>query len=100
MYCDTIPAKTLSQYVNKPGCLIIDIRDPAEYRQGHVPSAVNIPLDQLDRQVPQLKNYRELVLYCSRGSHSLMCARRLKTNSCCYSVYGGIRAYRGQLVKE
>ncbi len=97
MYCDTIPAKTLSQYINKPGCLIIDLRDHAEYAKGHVPSAVNIPIDRIDRQLYQLEGYKEIVLYCARGSHSLMCARRLKVNCCCYSVYGGIRAYQGML---
>ena len=100
MYCDTIPAKALSQYINKPGCLIVDLRDYTEYAQGHVPSAVNIPIEKLERQSQLLSGYQEVVLYCARGSHSLMCARRLNINCCCYSVYGGIRAYRGTLVKD
>lgn len=100
MYCDTIPAKSLSNYINKPGCLIIDLRSPAEYAQGHVPSAVNIPMERMERQLPQLTGYREIVLYCARGSHSLMCARRMQVGCCCYSVYGGIRAYQGILVKD
>ncbi len=100
MYCDTIPAKNLSQYINKPGCLIVDLRDYSEYAKGHIPSAVNIPIERIEKQSQQFIGYKEIVLYCSRGSHSLMCARSLKTNCCCYSVYGGICAYRGTLVKD
>ena len=100
MYCDTIPAKALSQYINRPGCLIVDLREPAEYIKGHIPSAVNIPIERVERQLQQLTGYQEIVLYCNRGSQSLMCARRLKINCCCYSVYGGIRAYQGPLVKD
>ena len=100
MYCDTIPAKTLSEYINRPGCIIVDLRGPGEYRQGHVPSAINIPIDQLDARRQQLEGYDKIVLYCARGSHSLMWARRLKVSNCCYSVYGGINAYRGTLVKD
>ena len=100
MYCDTIPAKNLSEYIYKPGCLIVDLRSYGEYAQGHVPSAINIPIEKLERQPQQLSGYREIVLYCARGTHSLMCARRLDVNCCCYSVYGGIRAYRGPLIKD
>lgn len=51
------------------GPLVLDVRTPEEYRQGHVPGAINIPHDQIDGQVGILDPYRErgVVVYCRTG---------------------------------
>ncbi|NIM29490.1 MAG: rhodanese-like domain-containing protein [Gammaproteobacteria bacterium] len=49
--------------------LLVDVRTPGEYQSGHVPGAVNIPLQELQRRLEELRPYRntELVLYCETG---------------------------------
>ena len=44
---ETISAKMLDYYVERSDAVIIDLRDPAAYRRGHVRNAANIPYREL-----------------------------------------------------
>jgi rhodanese-related sulfurtransferase len=53
--------------------VIVDVREPFEYAQGHVDGAINIPPSELMAGSPKLANIpkdTELVLYCISGSRS------------------------------
>lgn len=55
--------------LDNPDVLILDVRSPAEFQQGHVPGAINIPFDQLARPHAALSGWKdkEVVLYCRSG---------------------------------
>ncbi len=98
MSFDTIRANEITYYIGKQNVLIIDLRDREEYIAGHIPTAVNIPYEDLEENKAGLKQYHLLVFYCDRGHISLMAARDLiKDGFNIKSLYGGIRAYRGKL---
>lgn len=42
---------------------IVDVRDPAEYAAGHLPGAVNLPLDQLSARLAEVPRDRPVVTY-------------------------------------
>jgi ArsR family transcriptional regulator len=46
---------------------LLDVRPPDEYDSGHVPGAINIPLNELDAHLKDLPEGREVVAYC-RGT--------------------------------
>jgi ArsR family transcriptional regulator len=46
---------------------VLDVRPEDEFEQGHLPSALNIPLSQLERRLAELPPDREIVAYC-RGA--------------------------------
>jgi ArsR family transcriptional regulator len=46
---------------------VLDVRPEDEFRQGHLPDALNIPLAQLERRLAELPADREIVAYC-RGA--------------------------------
>ena len=53
--------------------IVIDVREPDEYAQGHVEGAINIPPDQLLAGAPQLKDIPKdhpIILYCKSGARS------------------------------
>jgi phage shock protein E len=53
--------------------IIIDVREPEEYKSGHVRGARNIPPDQLMLGAPQLADVptnAKLIVYCRTGSRS------------------------------
>lgn len=52
--------------------LLVDVRSASEYRSGHIPGAINIPLEQLVRHLNQIPTDRPVVLYCSTGYRSAM----------------------------
>src|SRR4029077_3358715 len=43
---------------------VLDVRPEDEFRQGHLPGALNIPLAQLERRLAELPANREVVAYC------------------------------------
>ena len=43
---------------------VLDVRPEDEFRQGHLPSALNIPLAQLERRLAELSADREIIAYC------------------------------------
>lgn len=97
---ETIAANSVYYYINKPGCIIVDLRSSQEYTKGHIPSAVNIPYEELSRYSSMLARYQEVVLYCSRGNMSLLMAKNLKLPGVkVINLYGGIHVYRGELEK-
>ncbi|MCX2179021.1 rhodanese-like domain-containing protein [Streptomyces sp. SKN60] len=59
---------------------VVDVRTPGEYAGGHVPGALNVPLDRIDRAVPALKEAAargELVIVCQSGNRSRTACDRL-----------------------
>lgn len=48
--------------------VLLDVRPRAEYRAGHVPSAVSVPIDELDGVIDSLPRAEEVVAYC-RGPY-------------------------------
>ena len=56
---------------------IIDVRTPHEYRSGHIPGAVNVPLHGLSAVHPDLPKGERLVLVCLSGHRSAVAYRML-----------------------
>jgi rhodanese-related sulfurtransferase/predicted transcriptional regulator len=50
---------------------VLDVRPQTEFALGHVPGAVNIPIGELKRRLPELPKRREIVAYC-RGPYCVM----------------------------
>lgn len=50
---------------------ILDVRPAEEFASGHVPGAINIPLDQLESHLDELPKDREIVAYC-RGAYCVL----------------------------
>lgn len=91
-----ISVRELDDYVDRfPAVLIVDVRPREEFRFSHIRHAVNIPYEE--GMVWQLPKYKELVVYCERGSTSLIAARELSREGYrVVSVSGGISEYRGR----
>ncbi len=60
--------------------LVIDVRSPQEFAAGHIPGAVNIPLDELSRKLEQMKVSKDttLVTTCEHGGRSSRAAVELQ----------------------
>ena len=95
---DTIKTNDIIKFIGSPNVMIIDLRDREEYLAGHIPTAVNIPYDDLEEKKYALRRNYLLIFYCDRGNMSLLAARDLmKDGYNIKSLYGGIHAYRGKL---
>ena len=45
--------------------VVVDVRSPDEYAAGHVPDAINIPIDELGERSAELSQDRPVVTYCN-----------------------------------
>jgi rhodanese-related sulfurtransferase len=53
------------------GAVLLDVRSPQEYATQRLPEAVNIPVDQLEARVDEVRQFaRPLVVYCASGMRS------------------------------
>lgn len=61
------------------GARLVDVRTPAEFAAGHIPGAVNIPVQQIEARMQELDpRDGAVVLYCRSGQRSGSAARILK----------------------
>ncbi len=54
----------------KDGAFLVDVRTPAEFEEGSVKGAVNIPLDKLSTELANFKNKKNIVVFCKSGGRS------------------------------
>ena len=91
--------KGLKEYAEIENAILLDVRTPQEYREGHIPGSKNVPLQQLDkiRSVADNKNI-PLFVYCHSGGRSRQAASMLHhmgyTN---VQNIGGIAVYQGKV---
>lgn len=71
---------TVSQLRNRAAtpALLVDVRSGSEFASGHIPSAVNIPMDEIEARVDDLDRNLQIVLICQSGKRACMTAELLK----------------------
>jgi ArsR family transcriptional regulator len=68
---EPISRAELRQRVKKGLVTILDVRPEAEFKQGHLPGAVNVPLSKLGLRLRGLNKKTEIVAYC-RGAYCVL----------------------------
>ena len=89
----------VQEYKNAAGAVLLDVRSPQEYREGHIPGSQNVPLQQLDK-VEEVTENKDTVLYvyCHSGARSRQAVSLLQAMG--YTSVrniGGIAAYSGKV---
>ncbi|MFZ1578851.1 MAG: thioredoxin domain-containing protein [Nostocoides sp.] len=77
------------------GGAVVDVREPMEYRAGHVPGALKIPLGRLGEKLDEIPTSEPVYIICASGNRSLQAAEALRTQGIeAYSVAGGTSAWQ------
>ncbi|MFO7166713.1 MAG: rhodanese-like domain-containing protein, partial [Chloroflexota bacterium] len=76
--------------------LLLDVREPWEWMQGHLPGAMHIPLGDLERRAGEVDLTRPVVVYCKGGVRSQQAAMFLaqRGHEAVYNLAGGLEAWR------
>jgi rhodanese-related sulfurtransferase len=79
------------------GALLLDVREPEEYEQGHAPGSVLIPLGQLKTRLQEIRAFdaKPVVVICRSGRRSAQAADMLSQAgfTAVYNVQGGMNAW-------
>jgi len=75
---EPIAAAELLERAKKGLVTVLDVRPAEEYAAGHLPGAINVPLDKLESYLAKLPKRKEVVAYC-RGPYCLMSFEAVET---------------------
>ena len=74
---------------------VLDVRTPEEFSSGHIPDAVNIPVDELRNRLGEVPRDREVAAYCQVGQRGYLATRiLLQAGFGAANVGGGYKTYR------
>ena len=83
--------------------LVVDVRQPDEYRRGHISGSKLIPLGELSSRMNELPKDKEIVLVCASGNRSRSATKRLVSEGYnAVNMNGGMMSWArsGQAIKK
>ena len=85
---------------NEKNCIILDVRRPDEYAEGHIPGAINLPNEEIGAsEISELPDKAQLILvYCRSGRRSKEASEKLvKLGYTNIVEFGGILDWTGEI---
>jgi rhodanese-related sulfurtransferase len=73
----TLTVSELRTHPSTPA-LLVDVRSGSEFASGHIPGAINIPMDQIESRLDDLDHNLPIVLICQSGKRARMTAGLLE----------------------
>jgi rhodanese-related sulfurtransferase/DNA-binding MarR family transcriptional regulator len=74
---EPVDRKTLLGRVRAGRATVLDVRPPEEFKAGHIPGALSMPLAELKRRLKELPKNREIVAYC-RGPYCVLAVKAVE----------------------
>ena len=68
---EPVNKETLLNQVSNGEVVVLDVRPLEEYRAGHIPGALSVPLEELEQRISELPQDQEIVAYC-RGPYCVL----------------------------
>ncbi|WP_099158485.1 rhodanese-like domain-containing protein [Virgibacillus ndiopensis] len=94
--------KTLTEEQFREGyrkAQLIDVREPQEFKKGHILGARNIPLTQMRQRLIEIRPDKPVYLYCQSGSRSVRAAQLLRKKGYddLNQLKGGFKKWTGKV---
>ena len=100
-YTQISQAEALQMMQEQENYLIVDVRRPDEFAEGHIAGAINVPNEEIADEMPELLPDKDqlLLIYCRSGNRSKEASQKLAdmgyTN---VYEFGGINTWEGEIV--
>jgi len=93
---ETIDAATLERLKSQPDVVVIDVREPSEYAEAHIPGVTLIPLSEVPDRVAEIPTDKTVILTCRTGNRSGQAATWLRSQGYTdvHNLQGGILAWQ------
>ena len=99
---DLTPDEFASAFKTNSDAILLDVRTPEEYNEGHLPGALNIDIMgyEFHEKVGELDAGKTYFVYCKAGGRSGNAMRYMNANGFdkVYNLKGGIIAWNGEIV--
>ncbi len=96
----SVPVSHAVRMINHESAVVIDVREPDEFRGGHIPGAVNFPLSNLHGRMNELDKFknRPLLISCRTSQRSAKAALALRKHDfpSVHVLAGGITAWQNE----
>lgn len=97
---ETVSPLIATRMINKEDAWVLDVRDPADFNQGHIAGATNIPFQNVKEQVDQVSQHQQqpVILVCKMGQHSGSIGKLLRDNGFTkiHRLAGGISSWSAE----
>ncbi len=74
---EPVDRDSLRQRVRERKVIVLDVRPVEEFRSGHIPGAISIPLRELEQRLSELPKKQEIVAYC-RGPYCVLAVQAVE----------------------
>jgi len=95
---DQLDPHAATELINRRNALVVDVRPVADFSQGHIIHAVNLPMNGFQNQIGQLKKHQgnPIIVSCRSGSQSSTACRELRRAGFTevYNLRGGMLAWQ------
>jgi rhodanese-related sulfurtransferase len=84
-----------TRFMNNENAVVIDVSEVADYENGHINKAINIPMKELPNKLSDLQQYSDkaVLAYCKNGHQSVRACKVLKQSkfSNVHNISGGLQ---------
>lgn len=93
---ETVDPQTVKQWLDAEEAVVVDVREPGEFRGEHIAGAVNVPLSRFDPAALPTDNGRKVVIHCKSGGRAKQACGKLNSAGITGTVYnmGGIEGWK------
>lgn len=89
-----IDARAAAARIGRGEAVLLDVRDHDEWRAGHAPHAIHIPLGELEQRLGELPRDKPVVAVCRSGGRSALAASSLRAAGLeVQNLDGGMKAW-------
>jgi rhodanese-related sulfurtransferase len=102
---EEISPEEVREKLDEEDAQIVDIRQPEEFEEGHIPSALNIPMSELPNRVEEVEWSDDVTVVCPVGQSSIQAAKLIGSYEgaeaeAVKSMAGGYREWEYELESE
>ncbi len=96
-----VSSEEAKQILDEKGPVVLDVRTPAEFQEGHIPNAKLIPLQDLEKSLSNLNKDETYLIVCRSGNRSTQASELLTQNGFTnvYNMDGGMNSWSYEIEK-
>jgi rhodanese-related sulfurtransferase len=93
---DTVEVQTVAQLKGQDDVVLLDVREPSEYAEGHIPGVALIPMGEVPNRLSEIPVDKTVIVTCRSGNRSGQIAEYLRQQGYddVHNMKGGILAWQ------